>query len=127
MRQSGKIELPENAAAWRACYSGVRNTARGIVLAAEKGKSGESYNIADSEAFTELEWRGKIARLMNWGGEILVTPSAAAGALPGINAGINYAQYFTIDSSKIRRELGYADICSAEEQLMEIVGDCSAS
>jgi hypothetical protein len=50
---------------------------------------------------------------MRWKGEITVTPSALAN--------INYDQPFILDTSKIRLELGYAEICSAEEQLMEII------
>ena len=107
------LTVPRQVAAWRACYGGVRNAANGIKLLIERGKPGEIYNMADEASFTELEYREIIARLLNWRGEIVMT-----NEMPDA---FNYEQDLTLDTSKIRRELGYRDIYTIDEELMELL------
>jgi len=113
MRQSNRMEVPANVASWRTCYSGVKNTAHGIILACEKAEAGEVFNIADEGVFTEIEWYDKIARLIHWKGRIIAASS--------VSTAFNFDQQLILDTSKIRRELGFVEICHAEEQLKEII------
>ncbi|MDR2781645.1 MAG: NAD-dependent epimerase/dehydratase family protein [Holosporaceae bacterium] len=113
MQNNHEITLPANVSTWRTCYGGVKNIAHGIVLAAEKGKSKEVYNLADKETFTELEWYHKFAYSLNWNGKIKVTQED--------NSDYNYDQHLIMDTSKIRFELGFEEIYTAEEHLHEIV------
>jgi nucleoside-diphosphate-sugar epimerase len=109
----GGITLSAHVAAWKTCYSGVKNVAHGIALAAERGKPGEIYNLADKDVFTELEWSNKITRLLNQNGEITV---AADYAEVG-----NFSQHLILDTAKIRRNVGYEEQHTAEEHLLEII------
>ncbi|MDR1308780.1 MAG: NAD-dependent epimerase/dehydratase family protein [Deltaproteobacteria bacterium] len=70
--QDGCIALSADAATWKTCYCGVKNAALGIALAADKGRAGEIYNLADKDAFTESEWYVKIAGLLNHNPEIIL-------------------------------------------------------
>jgi nucleoside-diphosphate-sugar epimerase len=115
--QSGDvITLPENVTEWRTCYSGVKNIAHGIAWAAERGKVGEVYNLADRDVFTEAEWCGKIAALLNRNVKITV---ASENSETG-----NCAQSLVLDTDKIRRELGYTERHTAEEHLLEMIRHC---
>jgi nucleoside-diphosphate-sugar epimerase len=111
--RGGVITLPANVAAWRACYGGVKNIACGIALAAEKGKAGEIYNLADKDVFTELEWCGKIAELSDRDAEVTVSEENPEAG--------NFAQHLVMDTSKIRRELGYEERHTAEWHLLEMI------
>ncbi|MDR1794534.1 MAG: NAD-dependent epimerase/dehydratase family protein [Erysipelotrichaceae bacterium] len=113
MKNNKKMEVPSDLAVWQSCYSSVINTAYGIVLATEKGRVGEVYNIADKEVFTQLEWYQKIAKLLAWQGEFVITGDT-------IGAG-NYFQSLTLDSNKIRKDLGYKEKITGDDQLKAIL------
>ena len=68
MQNSDVITLPRGFANWRSCYIGVNNAAHGIALLAEGGKVGEVYNLAGDEILSEMQWREKIAKILNWRG-----------------------------------------------------------
>lgn len=91
-----KIELPEPIAGFRACRCYVENAARGIVLAAEKGRPGEAYNVADEWVLTEREWYRRIAGLMHWSGELVVVLDSCE-------------QHIVLDTAKIRGDLQYKE------------------
>jgi nucleoside-diphosphate-sugar epimerase len=111
--RGGAITLPANVAPWKACYGGVKNIVRGIALAAEKGEAGEIYNLADKDVFTELEWCGKIARLLNRDAKIAVSAENSEAG--------NFAQSLAMDTAKIRRELGYEERHAVERHLLEMI------
>jgi nucleoside-diphosphate-sugar epimerase len=115
--QDGCIALSADAAAWKTCYCGVKNAALGIELAAEKGKAGEIYNLADKDAFAESEWSAKIWALLNHNPKIILIDEKSNTA--------NFAQHLILDTTKIRRELGYDEQHTAEQHLAEMI-DCHA-
>ena len=68
---------------------------------------GRIYNVAETPAFSEIEWARKIAAATGWDGDFAVlsrdrTPVHLV--FPG-----NSAQHWEVDSSRIRRELGYRE------------------
>ena len=113
MRRFNRLTVPRNLASWRACYGGVRNAASGIKLLVECGKPGEIYNIADDASLSELEYREKIAEILNWQGKIVITDK--------IPDALNYEQDLTLDTSRIRRELGFEDMYTTDEELRELL------
>ncbi|WP_246258821.1 NAD-dependent epimerase/dehydratase family protein [Kroppenstedtia pulmonis] len=100
----------------RKCY--VENIAHGIALTAQKGAVGEIYNLADNQVFSELEWNQKIAKLMNWNGEFVVSSEGHGFDL--VKA-VNFDQHLVVDSTKIRNELGFAEIVPLEEGLLKTI------
>ena len=114
------ILLEEGAAAWRSPRGYVENVAAAIALAAtDERAAGRIYNVAETPAFSELEWARKIAVAMNWTGEFLVLPKDRMPAhlvAPG-----NTAQHWSADSSRIRRELRYREPVPLQESLRRTI------
>ncbi|MDR1656398.1 MAG: hypothetical protein LBT47_02425 [Deltaproteobacteria bacterium] len=96
------ITLPADFAAWKTCYTGDNNIAQGLALAAENGETGELYNLADQEIFTQAQCCELIAGLLNRKIKITITTEKSET--------VNYAQNLVLDSAKIRRQLGYTEL-----------------
>jgi nucleoside-diphosphate-sugar epimerase len=110
------ILFEEGWAAWRSPRGYVENVAAALALAAVSERAaGRVYNVAETPAFTELEWAGKIAAATGWDGELITLPKERMPqhlAPPG-----NSAQHWAADSSRIRRELGYTELASLDEAI----------
>ena len=98
--------LEEGLAAWRAPRGYVENVAAALALAATSERAaGRIYNVAETPAFSELEWARKIAAAAGWDGQFMILPKERAPAhlvMPG-----NAAQHWEADSTRIREEIGY--------------------
>ncbi len=114
------ILLDEAVAQWRGPRGYVENMAEAIALAAVNERAaGRVYNVAQPEAFTELEWTRKVAEAAGWGGDILVLPSALSPAhlqYPG-----DTRQHWVADSTRVRRELGFRERVPLEETLRRTI------
>jgi nucleoside-diphosphate-sugar epimerase len=65
------------------------------------------------------EWVGKVGRTAGWQGRVV---SVSNGRLPEpLRWGINAEQDIVVDSSRIRRELGYEEQVDLEEALKRTV------
>jgi nucleoside-diphosphate-sugar epimerase len=63
--------------AWRAPRGYVENVAAALALAVMNERlAGRIYNVAESPAYTELEWARKIALATGWTGEFMVQPES---------------------------------------------------
>jgi nucleoside-diphosphate-sugar epimerase len=115
-----RILFEEGWAAWRSPRGYVDNVAAAIALAAaSEPAAGRVYNIAESPAYTELEWAGKIAAATGLDGELVVLPKDRMPAhllQPG-----NAAQHWEADSSRIRRELGYREPVPLDEAIRRTI------
>jgi nucleoside-diphosphate-sugar epimerase len=108
-----KVEMEEGWAEWKSPRGYVENVAEAIALAAVSERAaGRVYNVAEQPAFTELEWARKIAAAMGWMGEFVSVPKIRAG---------NCAQHWDADSSRIRRELGYAEPVPMEDAILRTI------
>jgi nucleoside-diphosphate-sugar epimerase len=100
--------LQEGLARWRAPRGYVENVAAAIVLAARTSSAaGRIYNVAEPDCCSELEWTLQIAEVVGWTGRIVTVPFDEApddARIPG-----NLDQHWTVDSTRIRRELGYEE------------------
>jgi nucleoside-diphosphate-sugar epimerase len=109
-----QILFAEDLAALRTPRGYVEDVASAIVLAATSLQSaGCVYNICEEDAFSELEWAGKIAAAVAWDGEFIVLPRDRAPKhllWPG-----NTAQHLVVSSERIRAELGYRETLPREE------------
>lgn len=110
------IVFPESLAAWRSSRGYVEDVARAISLAATSdAATGRTYNIAELDTPSELEWAHLIAAQMAWDGEFVVLPDEQTPGhlrLPG-----NTAQHWVSDSTRIRDELGYAEVRSRDQAI----------
>jgi nucleoside-diphosphate-sugar epimerase len=105
------ILLDQATARWRFARGYAENVAAAIALAATDDRAaGRVYNVAEPEAFTELEWVERVADAAGWRGRIVVTPADRAPIQD-----LNY------DSSRIRQELGYREHVRPDEGLRRTV------
>ena len=102
------ILLDEVEAEWKWSHGYVENVADAIALAvADERASGRIYNVCEPFTYSMAEWIEKIGEAAGWQGRIVRVPQ---GRLPEpLRWGINAAQHIVVDSSRIRRELGYSE------------------
>jgi nucleoside-diphosphate-sugar epimerase len=114
------ILVEEGWAHWRSPRGYVDNVASALALAAvSEQAAGRIYNVAETPAFSELEWARAIARATGWDGEFVVLPKERMPAhliQPG-----NTEQDWEADSSRIRRELGYREAVPLAEAIQRTV------
>ena len=95
-------------AAWRSPRGFVGNVAAGIALAAMSDNAiGRIYNVAEQPSYSELEWATRVAAAAGWKGAFIVLPPDQLPAHLGMPG--NFDQHWSVDSSRIRSELGYAE------------------
>ena len=114
------IVLEEALARWRWVRGYAANVAHAVFLAAtEERAAGRVYNVADPVPYTESEWVRRIAVAAGWRGDVVSVP---AEALPGrARQRYDLRQDYAVDSSRIRRELGYAERVGEDEALRRTV------
>ena len=114
------ILLAETVARWRNARGYVENVAAAITLAVtDERAAGRVYNVAEQQAYAEAEWVQQIGEAVGWSGEIVTLPEADLPA--HLATHWNPQQHLVIDSTRIRQELGYAEIVPADEALRRTV------
>ena len=84
---------------------------RGIALALTKGKSGEVYNIGGGTELTNIELTHKILNAMGAGEELIQPVEDRKG----------HDLRYSVDISKISKELGYSPQVNFEEGLVQTI------
>jgi nucleoside-diphosphate-sugar epimerase len=114
------IIYEEGHAAWIAPRGYVENVAAAIALATlDDRAAGRIYNVAETPAFTELAWTRKIAEAASWTGDIVVLPRERTPK--HLMFAGNAAQHWEVDSSRIRRELGFREPVAIEEGIRRTI------
>lgn len=115
------ILLDEALANWQWSRGYVEDVAHAIVLAVTNEQAvGRVYNVADPVAFTEAEWVRHIARVHGWKGEVIALPSEKLS--PGLSSYVwDLRQQYVVDTSRIRRELGYVEQVPFDEALRRTI------
>jgi nucleoside-diphosphate-sugar epimerase len=108
------ILLDENFAQWRWTHAYVENVAYAIALAATDERStGRIYNVGEPKTVTMYDFVKEIGKKVGWEGEILTLSKDRIPSemrFPG-----NSKQHIVIDSTRLRKELGFSEIVSFEE------------
>jgi nucleoside-diphosphate-sugar epimerase len=119
-RTTEDLVVPASLASWRGARGFVENVAHAIAMAAvHPASAGRIYNVAEPEDFSEAEWAERVAAAVGWQGRIHVVPDADAPPNP-LLAG-NLAQHWSADSTRIRREIGYAEVVDVDEAIRRTV------
>jgi nucleoside-diphosphate-sugar epimerase len=114
------ILFEERYAAWRGPRGYVENVAEAIALAATDARAiGRIYNVAEERAWTELEWARRVTAAAGWDGELVVLPAERAPV--HLHAPGDPAQHWVVDSTRIRRELGYRETVALDEAIHRTV------
>jgi nucleoside-diphosphate-sugar epimerase len=110
------ILLNEGQARWRCLRGYVEDVAAAIALAATSSlAAGRVYNVAEPIGFTEAEWVTEIGRLFCWKGTIVPVP---CNRLP---LPFNTDQDLVVDSTRIRRELGFREVVERTDGLRRTI------
>jgi nucleoside-diphosphate-sugar epimerase len=114
------ILLDKPTARWRWSRGYVEDVAEAIVLAVTKEQSaGRVYNVAERDAFTEADWIREIAKVTGWEGSVIELPPEQ---LPeNMRNKADLRQHFVVDSSRIRSELGYAEVVPRADALRRTI------
>lgn len=105
---------------WRWCRAYAGNVADAIALAVTDDRAaGRTYNVAEPEALSQEAWLRAVARIAGWHGEIVALPRERLPAQ--LQSANNYAQHMDVDSTRIRRELGYAERVAPDEGIARAV------
>ena len=115
--QRPAILFEEPLANWRWTHGYVENVAAAIALAvSDERAAGRIYNVGEPETLSFAERVSRIGKEANWSGKIVVVPR---GTLPEhlSSDDINTAQDIIVDTSRIRRELGYEEPIPLDEAL----------
>jgi nucleoside-diphosphate-sugar epimerase len=114
------ILLEESCAAWRSPRGYVENVAAALALCAVSERAaGRVYNVAETPAFSELDWARRIASVTGWEGEFICLSKERTPAHlmpPG-----NTAQHWETDSTRIRQELGYQEPVPIDEAIRRTI------
>jgi nucleoside-diphosphate-sugar epimerase len=85
------------------------------LAAVSERAAGRIYNVAESAAFSELEWAAKIAAATGWDGQLVTLQKERMPAhllAPG-----HTAQHWVADSRRIRQELGYEELVPLDQAI----------
>jgi nucleoside-diphosphate-sugar epimerase len=113
--------LSVSEANWRRSRIYVDDAAHAVVLAATGGVAGPRvYNVGERDDLSVIEWVRLIAQHVGFGGEVLTVPDRV-GLYGGHFDDLDYRQDMTIDSGRIRAELGYREITRADEAMKRTI------
>ncbi|MGH7860755.1 MAG: NAD-dependent epimerase/dehydratase family protein, partial [Candidatus Dormibacteraceae bacterium] len=116
------ILLDEGTARWRGTRGFVENVAAAIALAAVDGHArGRIYNVGDAVAWSETEWTKELGRVVGWHGEVVAVSRHRLPAPLLLMGDVDTDQHWVVDTSRIRRELGYRDVISHEKAIGQTV------
>ena len=116
------IILPENQAPFRALRGYVEDMAEAITLCATKEVAANRiYHVAYRENSTEEVWLRMIAETVGWRGDILKVPNGEIPEHLAWNTDKNPEQDWSVDSGRIRAELGYEEVVPLREALRRTV------
>ncbi|MFW6068151.1 MAG: NAD-dependent epimerase/dehydratase family protein [Chloroflexota bacterium] len=114
------ILLQQDQAGWRAPRGYVENVAAAITLAVLKERrDGQIYNVAMPEQPTEAQWVRLIGETMGWEGRVVTVPKEL---LPDeMQQHYAFEQDWHLDTTRIRRELGYNEPVALDKALQRTV------
>jgi nucleoside-diphosphate-sugar epimerase len=107
------VQLGESEARWRWTHGYVEDMAAAIALVATAAPARGIYNVGESPTLTVEERLTRVAQAIGWQGEVVFGPKQGGDRrlLPDI----------AYDTSRIRRELGYAEVTTPEEALRRTI------
>jgi nucleoside-diphosphate-sugar epimerase len=114
------ILLDAAVASWRWTRGYVENLAAAIVLAITDDRAtGRIYNVGEVRTLTIAEWVRAIADAAGWKGKIITLP--ADRLPPHLVADMDTTQDLLVDTTRIRRELGYREPIELNEALARTI------
>ncbi len=121
-RAGGLAKLDERAARWGNSYGYVVDVAEAMVMAAlDPRAAGRTYNVGQNFVRTPIEWLLSFAVVMNRSLEVETVPAAAKALLHERADATDLSYPLTLDTSRIRQELGYTEPTSERDALLATI------
>jgi nucleoside-diphosphate-sugar epimerase len=122
VRANRVVEIDQRAARWPNSYGYIDDIAEAIVLAAISPKAaGRTYNVGQSFVRTPIEWLLTFGVILGKPIEVLEVPPEKRG-LQADRADASDLRYpLTLDTSRIRDELGFTEIVPEREALQATI------
>jgi len=112
MAAGDELRMQASYARWHWTHGYVEDIAEAVVLAAVQPAEGV-YNVGEAEVPTMRKRAEELGRAAGWNGRIVLTQ---AEEMPH-----DFSHDLVVDTSKIRRELGYREWVSPEEALARTI------
>jgi nucleoside-diphosphate-sugar epimerase len=115
-----RVRMQEGFAQWRWTHGYAEDMAEAVVLAATKDTAaGRIYNAGEAVAPVWAERIEELAQWIGWTGRLVIVP---ASELPeNQRMPHDFAHHLVIDTSRIRLELGYAEIVPRDEAIARTI------
>ena len=114
------ILLEQEMAQWSSSRGYVEDIANAIVIAIENVEAvNRIYNVSEEISQSETIWIKAIAKATGWDGKIIAVSKQPSPAF--LDPGIDTTQHLTVDTTRIREELGYKELISQDEALRRTV------
>lgn len=114
------ILMGQDQSNWRFTHGNTENVAAALALAiVHPAAIGRIYNLGESNTSTWLEWARRIGSAAGWDGNVRVIPDHRLPA--HLRDDLDFRQDWTVDTSRIRGELGYREIIEPEECLKRAI------
>lgn len=122
VRNGREIEIDQRAARWPNSYGYIDDIAEAMVLAALAPKAaGRTYNVGQDFVRTPIEWLLTFGIILGKRIEVVEVPPEKRG-LQADRADASDLRYpLTLDTSRIRKELGFAEIVPEREALLATI------
>ena len=114
------ILLGEDEARWRWTHGYVENVADAVALAATDERAvNRIFNVGEEDAPTRADWVRSIGQAARWDGEVIAMPE---DLLPEhLKSPTGYEHDLAVDTSRIRKELGYEERVPRNEALLKAI------
>jgi nucleoside-diphosphate-sugar epimerase len=114
------LKIQEDFGGWYFTHGFSEDVAESVVLAVTHPSAvGRTYNVGEPETPTVTERLEEWGRLAGWNGRIAGAPAEdfpISQRMP-----YDYAHHLQIDTSRIREELGYAEVVPREEGIVRTI------
>ena len=118
---AAEIRMDRAKARWRCTRGAVEDVAAAIALAViDDRAAGRVYNVGEADPLGEAEWVRAIGKAAGWNGAVIEVDRQE---LPEAEREpYDFAQDLVVDTSRIRRELGFRESVGRAEPLRRAVG-----
>lgn len=128
VRRGGVIQIDERAARWPNSYGYVTDVAEAMLTAAlDPRASGRTYNVGQPFVRNPIEWLLTFGVVMGRRIEVETVPAAANGLLHERAEATDLRYPLTLDTSRIRAELGFTEPTPEREALLATIAAESES
>lgn len=122
VKQGGLIKLDERAAKWPNSYGYVADVAEAMLLAAlDPRAAGRTYNVGQNFVRNPIQWLLSFAVVLNTPVEVETVPPSDKGLLFERAEAMDLNYPLTLDTSRIRGELGFVEPTSEREALLATI------